>query len=138
MAIVSIISEVVTVDVVKSTNNEKRPIFTMCGKSTHGKKITILRLFLPHEKTWVFRWLFCVVLPNMFGKPTVNKIRIIISDGDSQEIQQSDNEIAMFLPKILRFRCGWHIVFMGWKAHIPTVNMMHNSNKRHYLEISKV
>ena len=78
--------EVVTVDVVKSTNKEKIPLFTMYGKSTRGKMFTILRVFLPHEKTWTFSWLFCVLLPRMFGKPTVDKIRIIISDRDSQEI----------------------------------------------------
>jgi len=79
-----------------------------------------------------------VILPRVFGKPTMDKIRIIISDGDSQEIQQLDNVIAMFLPNILRVRCGWHIVFMDWKDHISTVNMMYNRNKRYYLEISKV
>ena len=98
--------EVVTVDVVKSTNNEKRPLFTMCGKTTHGKMFTIMRVFLLHEKTWIFRWLFCIVLPRLFGKPTVDQIKVIISDGDSQEIQQLDNAISLFLPKVIRVRCG--------------------------------
>ena len=43
--------EIVTVDVVKSTNNEKRPLFIMCGGKYHGKMFTIMRVFLPHEKT---------------------------------------------------------------------------------------
>ena len=63
--------EVVTIDVVKCTNNEKRPLFTVCGKTTFGKMFTIIRVFLPHEKTWIFRWLFCVVFPRIFGLPTM-------------------------------------------------------------------
>ena len=74
----------------------------------------------------------------MFGKPTVDKIRIIISDGVSQEIQQLDNDIALLLPKVLRVSCGWHIVYMGWKAHIPTVNMIPKNNMKNYMEISSV
>lgn len=116
--------EVVTVNVVKSTNNEKRPLFTMCGKTTHGKIFTIMRVFLPHEKTWIFWWLFCILLPRLFGKPTVDQIKVIISDGDSQEIQQLDNAITLFLPIIVRVRCGWHIIFMGWRAHMPYLNDM--------------
>ena len=94
----------------------------MCGKTTHGKMFTIMRVFLPHEKSWIFRWLFCVALPGLFGKPTVDQIKSIISDGDSQEIQQLDNAISLFLPKISRMRYGWHIVFMGWKARMPHLN----------------
>ena len=91
---------------IKSTNNEKRPLFTMYGKTTHGKILTFMRVFLPYEKTCIFRWIFCVALPQLFGKPTVDQIKIIISDGDSQEIQQLDNAISLFLPTILRVRCG--------------------------------
>ena len=80
---------------------------------------TIMRVYLPHEKTWIFRWLFCVVLPQLFGKPTVDQIKIIISDGDSQEIQQLDNAISLFLPNILRVRCGWHIVSWDGKLICP-------------------
>ena len=115
---------------IKSTNNEKRPLFTMCGKTTHGKMFTFMRVFVPHENTWIFRWIFCVALPQLFVKSIVDQIKIIISDCDSQEIQQLDNVISLFLPNILRVRCCWHIVFMRGKAHMPRLNDMQRSNKK--------
>ena len=46
--------EVITVDTVYSTNNEKRALFTMSGKDNNGTMFTILRAFLPNEQAWVY------------------------------------------------------------------------------------
>ena len=130
--------ETITVDVVKSTNNQKRPLFTMCGKTTHGKMFTIMRVYLPHEKTWIYRWLFCVAFPRLFGIPTIKMVKAVISDGDSQEIQQLDNAISLFLPHVHRIRCGWHLVYMGWRAHVPALGIQQTSQRKSYQEIQAV
>ena len=68
----------------------------------------------------------------------MDQIKVIISDGDSQEIQQIDNAIKLFLPKILRIRCGWHMVFMGWKVHMPSINSIVPGQQIQFLEIQSV
>ena len=52
----------------------------------------------------------------MFSKSVLERVKIILSDGDSQEIQQIDNFIRIYFPKVFRGRCGWHIVDRGWHA----------------------
>ena len=74
MYLFSLFPEVIYADVVKSTNNEKRPLFTMCGKTTHGKFFNIMRVFLHHEKCWYSDGC-SVSLPRLFGKPTVKKLK---------------------------------------------------------------
>ena len=41
--------EVVIVDVVKCTKSKKRYLFTLCGKTTHGKMSTFMRVLLSYE-----------------------------------------------------------------------------------------
>ena len=77
--------ETIFVDVCEDTNNEGRPLFTMTGCDSDNKMYTFLRAFLPNQRTWGFRWIFCHVLPTMFSKKILDKIKIIISDGDSKE-----------------------------------------------------
>jgi len=54
----------------------------------------------------------------MFGLLTMKQIRVMITDGDAQEIQQLDNAINLFLPHVLRVRCGWHLVHQGLNIHV--------------------
>ena len=114
--------ETLFVDSVEDTNNEGRPLLTMSGCDSNGKMFTFLRAFLPNQRTWSFRWIFLHVLPTMFSKNTIGKIRVIISDGDSQEYQQIDVAIATFCPGIIRIRCGWHVIDRGWMRHGPKSN----------------
>ena len=107
--------EVLTVDTTTKSNNEHRPLLTIAAKNSYGKMFTVLRAFLPNEQNWVFRWVFSIVLPRMFGHSILSRINIIISDGDAQEYGQIDNVIKKFLSQVRRIRCGWHIIEKGWQ-----------------------
>ena len=78
--------EVITVDTTAATNNELRPLLVISAKDSNGKMFTVLRAFLPNEQAWVFRWIFSVVLPKIFGLSKLKNVKLIISDGDSQEM----------------------------------------------------
>jgi hypothetical protein len=56
----------------------------------------VLRAFLPNEQSWSYKWFFQTVLPALLGKESLRKIRIIVTDGNSQEIGQLDDTIASF------------------------------------------
>lgn len=111
--------EVIFVDVIADTNKDNRHLFTATGKASNGKMFTFLRAFLPNQQGWVFRWIFSVVFPNMFHKQVLENVQVIISDGDPQEFTQIDACRKTVFPNAFRQRCGFHIVRMGWKSHIP-------------------
>ena len=114
--------ETLFVDSTESTNNEERPLLTMGGCDSSEKMFTFLRAFLPNQRTWSFRWIFYHVLPTMFSKNTISKIKVIISDGDAQEYDQIDHAINLLCPHVERIRCGWHVIDRGWDRHGPTSN----------------
>ena len=110
--------EVVKVDCTNDTNNENRPLLTVTAKDSNGKCFTLLRSFLPNQQNWVFRWIFSIVLPQFFGHDVLHKIKVIISDGDANEMSQIDSAISIYMPHVHRVRCGWHIIDRGWEKHI--------------------
>jgi hypothetical protein len=118
-------TDVIHIDGTMKTNNEGRPLVTITGRDSRGNQFTILRAFLPNERAWSFRWLFQNAMPCLLGPEFMARIRIIVTDGDSQETSQVDNAIAKFrdlidqavgkhFPKTQRVRCGWHAIEKGW------------------------
>ena len=67
----------------------------------------------------------------MFGKSVLERVKIILSDGDSEEIQQIDNFIRINFPDVFRGRCDWHIADRGWHA-----KMLGKNNLLKNIEIS--
>ena len=128
--------EIITVDTVFGTNNENRPLLTMGGKDSNGKMFIFLRAYLPHEKGWIFRWLFSIVLPKMFSKPILSRCRIVISDGDLQEYSQIDNAISKYFPQLIRVRCGWHIIDRAWEKYFSSKKDFPSESQLHYDEIT--
>ena len=98
--------EVLYVDCVGVTNTNKLPLLSITGKTCLGRMFTILRAYLPNERSWVFRWVFSTVLPKVFPRYLRNSVKVIISDGDAQEFTQLNCGIKAFFPKCRRLRCG--------------------------------
>ena len=128
-------TEVLYVDCTADTNNEERPLLTISAKNAHGKMFMILRAFLPNERAWIFRWIFSVILPNIFGELYLSKVNLVISDGDSCEYTQLDIAIEKYMPNTLQIRCGWHLVDRGWNNYGPKLKY-YQDHKDLYREIS--
>lgn len=109
--------EVLHIDATSDSNEEDRPLLTITGQDANGRMFTIMRVFLPNEQAWMFRWIFQTAMPILLGEKWMSRIRVIISDGDSQEIKQLDAAIQLFFPQVMRVRCGWHIIDRGWKSN---------------------
>ena len=56
----------------------------------------------------------------MFSSTVLKRVHVIISDGDSREYNQIDNAIETYLPGLIRIRCGWHIVDIGWNINMSS------------------
>lgn len=131
--------EVVSVDTVKGTCNESRPLLTVTGRTPNGTTFFILKAYLPHERAWVFRWIFNIVFPKLFPKEVLRKVIIIITDGDAQEMQAVDESIGEFFIFAIRVRCGWHIIDRGFFRLGPKCGKsMKKKDKNAYKRIKKI
>jgi hypothetical protein len=89
----------VHIDATADSNKEGRPLVTISSKDFYGKMFIVLRAFLPNEQSWSYKWFFQTVLPALLGKDVLKRIKIIVTDGDSQETSQLDDAIALFFLK---------------------------------------
>ena len=108
---------IITVDCTADTNNESCPLLKMGGKDFFGKVFSILRVFLSSERRWVLKWVFNDVLHKLFPQTVLDRVKLIISDGDQQECWSIDNSVEMFMKVDKRGRCGWHIVNRNFITH---------------------
>ena len=109
--------EVVCVDGTHETNNESRPLLTLSVKDSNGKVTVVVRCIAPNERSWFFRWLFQEALPVLLGAQSLHSVKLIMTDGDSQEMSQVDFAISSYFVNAVRSRCGWHLVDRGWRRN---------------------
>jgi MULE transposase domain len=109
--------EVLCVDGTHETNNESRPLVTLSVKDSNGKVTVVVRCFAPNERSWFFRWLFQEALPALLGEEALHSVKLIMTDGDSQEMSQVDFAISTYFVNAVRTRCGWHLVDQGWRRN---------------------
>lgn len=124
--------EVIFIDCVEDTNNEKRPLLTITGRDAHGEMFNVLRAFLPNLRAWSFRWIFNYVLPNIYPIKVLQRIKVAITDGDRQEYENLDIAIKNFISNATRVRCGWHIVDRGWTNNGPKSSLIPNNEHIQY------
>ena len=74
-----------------TTNNENRPLLTIGAKYYMGKTFILLRVSLLREQSWVFRWVFIIVLSTILSQNILKRVQPFILDGNSQEYGQIDN-----------------------------------------------
>ena len=106
--------EVLYVDGTHATNKERMPLLTIGVRDREFKMNVILRAFIPNEKSWLFRWIFQCGIPTLMGTDACKKVKLIVTDGDSQEFTQLDAALkAGIYGDAKRRRCGWHIIEKG-------------------------
>ena len=71
--------EVIMIDTTEKTNNEKRPLLTAGGKDSNGNMFLFLRVFMPNQQSWMFRWIFSVVFPRLIPKHILCNVRVVIT-----------------------------------------------------------
>jgi hypothetical protein len=106
------------IDATADSNQEGRPLVTVSSKDSYGKTFIVLRAFLPNEQSWSYKWYFHTVLPALLGKDVLKRIKIIVTDGDSQEISQLNDAITIFFPYAYLIRCSWHLINRGWHKKV--------------------
>ena len=123
-------SEVLRIDCTAEINHKDCPFLTITGRDSSGKMFTIVHTFLPNERAWVFHCLFQTVMPTLLGKDYSGRVRVILTDGDSQETSQLDIAIALHFHNVCRVRCGWHVMDRGWIRYCPGVKSVSKENEK--------
>jgi hypothetical protein len=82
--------ETLGADTTFGTNEERRPLIQLVGKDSLGRTFTACQGFLPHEKRFIFDWLFQEAIPALLGRENCGKTRVILTDGDQTEIAAVD------------------------------------------------
>jgi hypothetical protein len=106
------------IDATVDSNKEGQPLVTISSKELYGKMFLILWCFMSSKQSWAYKWLFQTVLTALIGKEVLNKINIIVTDGDSQEIGQLEDAVTNHFPNIYRICCSWHIIDWGWQKKV--------------------
>jgi hypothetical protein len=71
------------------SNKEGHPLVTISwSKDSYRKMFLVLNCFLPSKQSWAYKWLFQTSFPSLIGKEVLNKIKIVVTDVDSQQISQ--------------------------------------------------
>jgi hypothetical protein len=70
-------------------------------KDSNGN-VTVVVSIAPHKRTWFFRWLFQEALPVLLGEQSLHSVKLIMTDGDSQEMSQVDFAISAYFVNALR------------------------------------
>jgi hypothetical protein len=69
------------------------------------------------ENYWFFCWLFQEALPVLLGAQSLHSVKLILTDGDSQEMSQVDFAFSTYFVNAGGTQCGWHLVDQGWRQN---------------------
>ena len=116
-------------DVTMGTNEERRPLLIVSGRTPWGENFIIMRAYLPNERAWVFRWVFQIAMPKLLGVEYLLLVRMALTDGDMQEISQLDSAISTYLRNAKRRRCSYHVIHRGWINNGPSGKGVVDKNK---------
>ena len=67
----------------------------------------------------------------------IEKVCIIILDGDSQFFTQIDNAIRPYFKNVKRMPCGWYLIHKGWEWHVDNASQFNNVSMTEYWDIKQ-
>lgn len=120
--------DVLKIDSTCGSGKEARPLCTASIRTANGTYMVVAYMMLPNERKITFRWVFSVALPLLFGKD-MGRVQVIVTDGDSNEIDEVENARRRYLPHTFRIRCGWHIVHQGFKRCVDMPRVIGDAAK---------
>ena len=109
--------EMLQADTTHGTNNEKKELFTIAAKDGNNKAFNACRAHIPNAQKWVFTTIFQYCLPIFFGPTIVQRNRLLITDGCSNEyisfILAMGKESSF--PNSCHGLCYYHLAIEGWR-----------------------
>ena len=122
--------EVIKMDSTSKTNSEDRPLLNLVVKDSNNKTCTIMRCLLPSEKTTIFDTILCNIIPNVIGKSTCSRVKLVITDADSQEMEACQNACKKVFTNAKHTTCLWHMIYRG----IDKTSVIHTPRLQYVLK----
>ncbi len=127
--------EVIHVDGTSHSTEKKYELITFSIKTSLGRQVVFLRVWLPDQKRSSFRWLFQHVLAGLVPSNVFQRTRLVMGDGDRQQQAEIEAAIQEYMPNARFGSCGWHIVDRGWRRNGPTTNSFSTQRKKKEVQI---
>ena len=106
--------EVVHVDGTSHSCKGKYNLLTFSIKTSLGKQVVFLQIWLPNECLSLFQWVFQHVLCGLLPKEVFERTQLVMGDGDRQQSQGILQAIGTYMTNACLGGCGWHIVDHGF------------------------
>jgi hypothetical protein len=103
--------ELLAMDCTYHTNKERRPICLLSGIDGHNTTHTHTWIVLPSEVRWAFDWVLTKVMPQLHGNETLNRVKMICTDQDSQlvlSVTKKMTQASSWLKGVSYWLCAWH------------------------------
>ena len=71
--------EVIMIDIIENTNNEKRPMLLVVAKDADGETFVVMRVYLPQQRRWIFKWIFDFCFRRLLGTFNCANVQLICS-----------------------------------------------------------
>lgn len=78
--------EVLGFDVKHGTNNERRPLFRLVGKTANNKNVPFMNVYLPSEMRFSFDWALNECTRQCLDNSSLSKTSLLTHDEDNQEL----------------------------------------------------
>lgn len=118
--LVMMFPEVFFMDVTGCVNRQKRDFFLMAIKDAAGKVFTGNLTSIPSGKSWVFLTIFSIVFPFLYGKETIKRNRLALTDEDIAEYQTFTSCIKSdehYKNSTLGL-CSFHALWKPYKSNV--------------------
>jgi hypothetical protein len=122
--------EVFHVDCTCDGNVTGNYLLTFSCRTSTGKQVVFLKIWIPSQKRFSFRWVFAFVLCSLIPASVFFRTRLVMVDGDPQQRDELSKAIEEYIPNARIGGCGWHIVNQGWKRHGPNKTAVIEGTKR--------
>jgi hypothetical protein len=111
------------------TNKEDWELIVFSIQDMNGKQHVVMSCWAPNTRAWLFNWLFQTAVPAIMGTRSCTEVRLVITDGDSQEFNQLDVAIQKLFINAKRRRCGWHLINRGWRRNVGALVASNSKTK---------
>ncbi len=101
--------DVVWCDVTSHSNNKGFCLLTFSCRTSVGKQVIFLWIWIPNEKRFSFRWVFQHAIPILIPISIRKRVSFIMKDGDSQQRNEILKATLNIFPNAIEGSCGWHI-----------------------------
>lgn len=107
-------------DTTFGTNKQKKELFTFAFLDGNNTAFNGARAFIPNSQSWVFNVVFKHCLPPFWGDEVANRLRLMITDGCTQEYLAFLNNSGptKCFPNSVHALCNFHLLIVGYLTHV--------------------